>query len=173
MLWGIYSAIYVEVNVSVEKCVERKGDYVEKKQICFISVTLSSWSGRKLLDPTTYVCVTSTQACMCRCEGCTCVNHGLRAWIFRTYPFQLLLPMQFSNSLLLYRHTFLHAVCPVVLPGEHLLVVCKSHFPYLHYSHSSTIFNIYSEFPWPAQDSRKRNRTTSYLFATANFPFLT
>ena len=30
MLWGIYSAIYGEVNVSVEKCVEIKGDNVEK-----------------------------------------------------------------------------------------------------------------------------------------------
>ena len=55
MLWGIYSAIYGEVNVSVEKCVEIKGDNVEKQQNCFISVTLKSWSGRKLLDPTTYI----------------------------------------------------------------------------------------------------------------------
>ena len=47
------SAIYGAVNVSVEKCVEIKGDYVEKQQSCFISVTLKSWSGRKLLDPTT------------------------------------------------------------------------------------------------------------------------
>ena len=31
-----------------------KGDYVEKYQICFISVTLKSWSARKLLDPITY-----------------------------------------------------------------------------------------------------------------------
>ena len=54
MLWGIYSAIYGEVNVSVEKCVEIKGAYVEKYQSCFISVTLKSWSGQKLLDPTTY-----------------------------------------------------------------------------------------------------------------------
>ena len=30
MLWGVYSAIYDEVNVSVEKSVEIKGDYVEK-----------------------------------------------------------------------------------------------------------------------------------------------
>ena len=30
MLWGIYSAIYGEVNVSVEKRVEIKGDYAEK-----------------------------------------------------------------------------------------------------------------------------------------------
>ena len=30
MLWGIYSAIYGEVNVSVEKYIEIKGDYVEK-----------------------------------------------------------------------------------------------------------------------------------------------
>jgi hypothetical protein len=30
MLRGIYSAIYGEVNVSVEKCVEIKGDYVGK-----------------------------------------------------------------------------------------------------------------------------------------------
>ena len=38
-----------------EKCVEIKGDYVEKKQSCFISVTLKSWSGQKHLDPTTYL----------------------------------------------------------------------------------------------------------------------
>ena len=30
MLWGIDSAIYGEANVSVEKCVETKRDYVEK-----------------------------------------------------------------------------------------------------------------------------------------------
>ena len=30
MLWGIYSVIYCEINVSVEKRVEIKGDYVEK-----------------------------------------------------------------------------------------------------------------------------------------------
>ena len=30
MLWGIYSAIYGEVTVSIEKCVEIKGEYVEK-----------------------------------------------------------------------------------------------------------------------------------------------
>ena len=53
MLWGIYSAIYGKGNVSVEKYVEIKGDYVEKQQSCFISVTLKSWSSRKLLDPTT------------------------------------------------------------------------------------------------------------------------
>ena len=56
----IYSAIYGEVNVSVEKCVEIKGDYVEKYQSCFISVTLKSWSGRKLLDPATYFLSTVT-----------------------------------------------------------------------------------------------------------------
>ena len=40
--------------MSVEKCVEIKGDYVEKERSRFISVTLKSWSGQKLLDPTTY-----------------------------------------------------------------------------------------------------------------------
>ena len=55
MLWGIYSAIYGEVNLAVEKCVEIKGDYVEKQQIYFISVTLKSSSGQKLLVPNTYV----------------------------------------------------------------------------------------------------------------------
>ena len=30
MQWGIYSAIYGDVNVSVENYVEIKGDYVEK-----------------------------------------------------------------------------------------------------------------------------------------------
>ena len=57
MLWGIYSAIYGEVNVSVEKCAEIKGDYVEKQQICFISVTLKSWSARKRLDPTACILI--------------------------------------------------------------------------------------------------------------------
>jgi hypothetical protein len=55
MLRGIYSAIYGDVNVSV--CVEIKGDYIEKYQNCFISVTLKSWSGRKILDPRSYTVV--------------------------------------------------------------------------------------------------------------------
>ena len=37
-------------------CVEIKGDYVEKQHSCLISVTFKSWSGRKILDPTTYYC---------------------------------------------------------------------------------------------------------------------
>jgi len=49
----VYSVIYGEVNVSV--CVEIKGDCIEKQQSCFISVTLKRWSGRKLLDPPSYV----------------------------------------------------------------------------------------------------------------------
>ena len=53
MLWGIYSAIYGEVNVSVEKCVEIKGDHVEKQQNCFISVTLKFGQARNFLDTTT------------------------------------------------------------------------------------------------------------------------
>ena len=57
MLWGIYSAICFEALQRCEKCVEVKGDYVEKRQMCFVSVALKSWSGRKLLDPTTYVLV--------------------------------------------------------------------------------------------------------------------
>ena len=61
MLWGIYSAIYGEVNVSVEKCVEIKVDYVEKQQSCFISVTLKRWSGRNLLDPTMYLYLSSAE----------------------------------------------------------------------------------------------------------------
>ena len=70
MLWGIYSAIYDEVNVSVEECVEIMGDYVEKQQSCFISDTLKSWSGRKLLDPTTYV-------------YCKTIYCGTVEWYFR------------------------------------------------------------------------------------------
>ena len=119
------------------------------------------------------VCVTCTQACTYRREGCAWVNHGLRAWIFHTSPFQLMLPMQFSNYLLLSRHTFFHAFCPVVLPGERLLFLCKSHFPYLHYRHLFNIINISSEFLWHVQDSCKSDRTTNYVFVTANIPFLT
>jgi hypothetical protein len=55
MLRGIYSAIYGEVNVSVS------GGYVlqyaggTRASSCFISATLKSLSGRKLLGPTTYI----------------------------------------------------------------------------------------------------------------------
>jgi hypothetical protein len=55
MLRGIYSASYGEVNVSVSLCFETRGDYIEKQQCFFISVTLKSWSGRKHLDPPSYV----------------------------------------------------------------------------------------------------------------------
>ena len=55
MLWGIYSAIYELLVHRCEKCVEKKGDDVEKQQSCFISVTLNSWPGRKRLVPTTYL----------------------------------------------------------------------------------------------------------------------
>jgi hypothetical protein len=53
MLQGIYSVIYGEVNVSVS------GGYViqyaggTRAGSCFISVTLKSWSGPKLLDSIT------------------------------------------------------------------------------------------------------------------------
>jgi len=55
MLRGIYSAIYGKVNVSVSGGYVLHIDNIEKQQSCFISITLKSWSGRKLLDPTTYV----------------------------------------------------------------------------------------------------------------------
>ena len=54
ILRGIYSAIFGEVNVSVSVCVEIRGDYIEKWQSCFISLSLKSWSGQKLLDPPSY-----------------------------------------------------------------------------------------------------------------------
>jgi hypothetical protein len=38
-----------------EKCVEIKGDCIEKQQSCFIYVTLRSWSCWKLFDPTANV----------------------------------------------------------------------------------------------------------------------
>ena len=44
----------VRLMYQLKKCVEIKGDYVEKYQSHFISVTLKSCSGRKLSDPTTY-----------------------------------------------------------------------------------------------------------------------
>jgi hypothetical protein len=54
MLRGIYSGIYGEVTVSVSGCVVMKGDCIEKWQSWFVSVTLKSWSGRKLLDRPSY-----------------------------------------------------------------------------------------------------------------------
>ena len=53
-LRGIYSAIYGEVNVSVSGDCELQYAGGTRASSCFISVTLKSWSGRKLLDPTTY-----------------------------------------------------------------------------------------------------------------------
>ena len=48
--------MYIQLLVHrCDKCVEIKRVYVEKQQSSFISVTLKSWSGRKLLDPTTYI----------------------------------------------------------------------------------------------------------------------
>jgi hypothetical protein len=63
MVWGdiLYSAIYGEVNVSVSCGYVLHIDYIEKEQICFISVTLKSWSGRKLLDSTTYLSLQCSQ----------------------------------------------------------------------------------------------------------------
>ena len=54
MLRGIYSAISGEVNISVS------GDYVLQyaggtRASSFISVTLKSWLGRNILDPTAYL----------------------------------------------------------------------------------------------------------------------
>jgi hypothetical protein len=37
------------------KCDQMNAECIEKQQTCVISVTLKSWSGRKLLDPTTYL----------------------------------------------------------------------------------------------------------------------
>ena len=56
MLWGTYSAIYGEVNISVEMCVEIKGDYVEKiaKLFYFCRLKKLGQAGN-FLDPTTYV----------------------------------------------------------------------------------------------------------------------
>jgi len=47
----LYSAICGEVNVSVSVSVEMKGDCNEKQQSCYVSGSLKSRSGRKLLDP--------------------------------------------------------------------------------------------------------------------------
>ena len=71
----MYSVIYGEVNVSVEKCVEINGDYVEKYQSCFISVTLKSWSGRKIFGP---YCVYLQRSSI---ENDCCVGLMVRNWI--------------------------------------------------------------------------------------------
>jgi hypothetical protein len=61
---GVYSAICGEVNVSVS------GSYVlqyaggTRPSSWFISVILKSWSGRKLLDPTTYKTCVDSFTCM-------------------------------------------------------------------------------------------------------------
>jgi hypothetical protein len=55
---GIYSSFFKGTELLVhrfEMCVEITGDCIEKQQSCFVSVTLKSWSGRKFVDPTTYI----------------------------------------------------------------------------------------------------------------------
>jgi hypothetical protein len=44
--------MYGEVNVSVSVHVEIKGDYIEKKQSCFISVTLKIFRPDQLFKVT-------------------------------------------------------------------------------------------------------------------------
>ena len=66
MLRGVYSANYGEVNVSVSVCAEIKGDCIEKRQSCFISVTLKSLSGRKLLDPPSFMLWQRLQTISCK-----------------------------------------------------------------------------------------------------------
>ena len=53
MLWGIYSAMYGEVNVSLSDGYVLQYARGTHASSCFISVTLISWSGWKILDPTT------------------------------------------------------------------------------------------------------------------------
>jgi hypothetical protein len=48
--------------------------------------------------------------------------------------------------LLLSHFIAFHAVCTVVFPVEYILVVSKSLFPYLQYSHLGTIINIPSHY---------------------------
>ena len=115
-------------------------------------------------------CVTCTESCMYKGEGWACVNQGLRAWNFHTSPFQIRVSMQFSNSLLLTQHALICAACTVVLPGERQLVVWKYHFPYLKYSHLSTIINISSVFPWTVQHSCQRDWITLVCLSYKIFP---
>ena len=54
----------VRLMYQLKSVLKIKGDYVEKQQSCFISVTLKSWSGRKLLDHTTYFICTCLLYCI-------------------------------------------------------------------------------------------------------------
>ena len=54
MLRGIYSDIYVEVNVSVSGGYVIHVDYTEKITKLFYFCHPKNWSGRKRLDLTTY-----------------------------------------------------------------------------------------------------------------------
>ena len=76
--------------------------------------------------------------CMCMCQLYTSMymlvgsvsvcEPRLASMGFSTSSFQILMPMQFCNNLLVSHHSFFHAVCLVVLLGEPHLVVCKSNF---------------------------------------------
>jgi hypothetical protein len=83
-------------------------------------------------DFTSYnVCL--CQACTCWCEEVCVCETQLTNMDFNTSSFQLLMQVQFCNSLLLSHRTFFHSACRVVLPGERILVVCKFNFPYHKY----------------------------------------
>jgi hypothetical protein len=71
-----------------EKYVEIRGVCIKKWQSCFISVTLKSWSGRKLFDPSTQLLSVSRRTdsysavCTCTCNSvwlmvfCICTYSG-------------------------------------------------------------------------------------------------
>ena len=64
MLWGIYSAIYGEVNVSVEKCVEIKGDCWKIAKLfyfCHLKKLVRPETFGPYYVPLAHVLITSTE----------------------------------------------------------------------------------------------------------------
>ena len=118
--------------------------HIQASDICDLTVALMfincSFQIFLIFVPEMSSGFTSYNVCLCRVYKSMhlLVRRGvcetqLANMDFSTSSFQVLMPTQFCNSLLLCHYTSFHAACPVVLPRERILVVCRFHFPYLKY----------------------------------------
>jgi len=124
---------------------------IKVSDICHLTITLKyincSFQIFLIFIPEMSNSCTSYNVCLCHMyknmhlpvQRVSVCDTWLANMDFSTSSLQVLMPMQFCNNLLLSHHTFFHAVCSVVLPGECILLVCQSHFIYLKYEYLNLV----------------------------------
>ena len=134
--------------------------HIQASDICDLTVALMfincSFQIFLIFVPEMSSGFTSYNVCLCRVYKSMhlLVRRGvcetqLANMDFSTSSFQVLTPMQFSNSLLLSHYTFFHSACPVVQPWRMYPSGLQISFPIPQVPHLNTIINriISSKFP--------------------------